>query len=152
MQTSLPVVTALVVVDVQSGFDDPAWGRRNNPGCDANIASLVRAFADGGRPVIYVRHDSRDPSSPLHPSSPGNALKSYLAEHRPALLVTKSVNSSFHGTPDLHSWLTEAGVTGLFMVGTTMTADELSRATATNLHGEFATVVTTEDVLRALAS
>ena len=34
---------------------------------------------------------------------------------------------------------------------TTMTADELARATATNLHEEFATVVTTEDVLRALA-
>ena len=190
MQASLPVGTALVVVDVQSGFDDPAWGRRNNPGCDANIASLVRAFADGGRPVIYVRHDSRDPSSPLHPSSPGNALKSYLAEHRPALLVTKSVNSAFHGTPDLHGWLTEADVTGIVIAGitsnhccettarvggnlgytvlfaldathtfdrkspdgTTMTADELSRATATNLHGEFATVVTTEDVLRALAS
>jgi nicotinamidase-related amidase len=31
--------------------------------------------------------------------------------------------------------------------GRTMTADELARATATNLHGEFATVVTTQDLL-----
>ena len=31
-----------------------------------------------------------------------------------------------------------------------MTADELARATATNLHGEFATVVSTEDLLAAL--
>lgn len=190
MQTSLPVGTALVVVDVQSGFDDPAWGRRNNPGCDANIDRLVRAFAESGRPLVYVRHDSRDPSSPLHPCSPGNALKPYLLEHRPALLVTKSVNSSFHGSPDLNAWLTEAGVTGVVIVGITtnhccettarvggnlgytvhfvldathtfdrespdgtlMTADELSRATATNLHREFATVVTTDDVLTALAS
>jgi hypothetical protein len=30
-----------------------------------------------------------------------------------------------------------------------MTADELSRATATSLHGEFATVVATRDVLSA---
>jgi hypothetical protein len=32
--------------------------------------------------------------------------------------------------------------------GTRMTADELARATATNLHGEFATVVSTADLLR----
>ncbi len=31
--------------------------------------------------------------------------------------------------------------------GETMTADELARATATNLHGEFATVVSTEELL-----
>ena len=31
--------------------------------------------------------------------------------------------------------------------GTLMTADELARATATNLHGEFATVVATSDLV-----
>ncbi|HEY0772766.1 MAG TPA: isochorismatase family protein, partial [Nocardioidaceae bacterium] len=31
--------------------------------------------------------------------------------------------------------------------GTHMTADELARATATNLHGEFATVVSTRDLV-----
>ena len=41
---TLPDRTALVVVDVQVGFDDPAWGPRNNPACDANIGSLVDAF------------------------------------------------------------------------------------------------------------
>jgi hypothetical protein len=30
--------------------------------------------------------------------------------------------------------------------GTVLTADELTRATATNLHGEFATVVTTRQL------
>ena len=34
--------------------------------------------------------------------------------------------------------------------GTTLTAAELARATATNLHGEFATVVSTAEVLEAL--
>ncbi len=33
--------------------------------------------------------------------------------------------------------------------GDTMTADELARATATNLHGEFATVVSTRELLEA---
>jgi nicotinamidase-related amidase len=33
------------------------------------------------------------------------------------------------------------------MDGSTITADELARVTATNLHGEFATVVSTADLL-----
>ncbi len=175
---------ALVVVDAQQGFDDPGWGPRNNEACDDNIDQLVRAWAEHGRPLVYVRHDSSDPGSPLHAGSPGNALKPYLVAE-PDLRVTKSVNSSFHGTPDLHAWLLGAAVDGIVVCGITtnhccdttarvggnlghqvlfaldathtfdrtgpdgrvLTADELARATATNLHGEFATVVTTRDLL-----
>jgi nicotinamidase-related amidase len=179
---------ALVVVDAQKGFDDPSWGRRNNPACDENIAALVERWHAGGRPVVHVRHDSTHPGSPLHPDSPGNALKDYLSV-APDLLVTKSVNSSFHGSPDLHAWLLAHHVDGIVVCGITtnhccettarvggnlghdvlfaidathtfdrtgpdgetMTGDELARATATNLHGEFATVVTTRDLLADLA-
>ncbi|WP_205471814.1 cysteine hydrolase family protein [Nocardioides sp. SYSU D00038] len=185
---NLPDDAALVVVDVQAGFDDPWWGPRDNPGCDANIASLVEAFAGSGRPLVYVRHDSTNPASPLHPSSPGNAFKPYLDAHEPDLLVTKSVNSAFHGSPSLDAWLRERGTTTVVVAGittnhccettarvggnlghdirfvldathtfdrtgpdgTTMTAAELARATGTNLHGEFATVVTTAEVCRAV--
>lgn len=179
---------ALVVVDAQAGFDDPYWGVRNNPRADENIAALVEGFGASGLPLVFVRHDSEEPDSPLHPGQAGNQLKPYL-RRTPDLLVTKQVNSSFHGTPDLHAWLTARGIRGLVIAGittnhccettarvggnlgydvlfaidathtfdrrgpdgTTLTADELARATATNLHGEFATVVTTEQVLEALA-
>ena len=175
---------ALVVVDAQQGFDDPAWGPRNNDACDANIASLVRVRAERGRPVVYVRHDSTEPGSPLHPSSPGNRLKDYL-EPEPDLLVTKSVNSSFLGTPDLDAWLRDRDLDGIVVCGITtnhccettarmggnlghrvlfaldakhtfdrtgpdgsvVTADELMRVTATNLHDEFATVVSTQELV-----
>jgi nicotinamidase-related amidase len=175
---------ALVVVDAQQGFDDPAWGPRDNPRCDDNIAVLVQHWARLGRPLVYVRHDSTDPASPLHPSSPGNALKPYL-DPAPDLLVTKSVNSSFHGSPDLDAWLRGRGVAGLVVCGITtnhccettarvggnlghdvlfaldathtfdrphpdgdvVPAAEVSRVTAANLHGEFATVVATADLL-----
>jgi nicotinamidase-related amidase len=176
---------ALVVVDAQQGFDDPWWGARNNPACDDNIAALVGRWAAQDRPLVYVRHDSRNPESPLFTGSAGNRLKDYLAPE-PDLLVTKSVNSSFHGSPDLHRWLQATGAEGIVVCGITtnhccettarvggnlghhvlfaidathtfdrkgpdgdtVSADELARVTATNLHGEFADVVRTEDLLR----
>jgi nicotinamidase-related amidase len=108
----------VVLVDVQQGFDDPWWGRRNNPEADRNMRRLADAFRRAGHLIVHVRHDSTDPASPLHPSQPGNALKSYLSPG-PDMLVTKSVNSSFHGTPDLHRWLTAQQVSTLVVAGIT---------------------------------
>lgn len=180
--------TALVVIDVQDAFDDPRWGRRNNGDADRNVANLVDAFGNAGLPVVFVQHASGKPGSPFHPDNPGHALKDYLRTSTPDLLVTKTVHSSFHGTPDLHRWLVASGIGRLVISGITtnhccettarvagdlgydvlfaldathtfdrispeghvVTADELARATATNLHGEFATVVTTQQVLELL--
>lgn len=108
--------TALIVVDLQTGFDDPKWGRRNNPECEANIVVLVEAWQAAGRPVVYVRHDSVTPGSPLRPGLPGNALRPELPSN-PDLLVTKDVNSAFFGSPDLHGWLQDRGVTGVAIAG-----------------------------------
>lgn len=182
--------TALIVVDVQRGFDDPAWwGQRDSPGCEENIGTLVKEWRAHDRPVVFVRHDSDDPCSPLHPGHPGNAFKEVLVGD-PDLLVTKSVNSGFHGSPDLHAWLqaehldgivicgittnhcceTPARVGGnlgygvLFaldathtfdrkdLAGTVAPAAEIGRMTALNLHGEFATVVRTQDLVGSRSS
>ena len=109
---------ALLVVDVQRGFEDPWWGRRDNPAADQNIEALTEAFAGTGRPLIFVRHDSTDPASPLHPTRTGNHLKPYLTQ-TPALEVRKTVNSSFHGTPDLNAWLFARGIEQLVIAGIT---------------------------------
>jgi nicotinamidase-related amidase len=123
-------------------------------------------------------------TSPLHPSNPGNAFKPVISGE-PDLLVSKSVNSSFHGTPDLDGWLRGQGLEGIVVCGITtnhccettarvggnlgydvlfaldathsfdrespngdqVSADMLAHVTATNLHGEFATVVSTADLL-----
>ncbi len=177
--------TALVVVDAQQGFVDvDYWGRRDNPACEDNILALVTRWRERGRPVVLVRHDSTDPNSPLHPSQPGNALLPGV-DGPHDLLVTKSVNSSFHGAPDLDAWLRAEGMEAMVVCGITtnhccettarvggnlghrvlfaldathtfdradpdgdvIPAEVLARVTGTNLHGEFATVVRTAELL-----
>ena len=108
--------TALLVVDVQKGFDDPRWPARNNPECESNVAALVDAWRERGQPVVFVRHDSTEPDSPFRPGGPGNDLREFLAG-RPDLLVAKSVNSSFHGEPDLDAWLRSEGIERIAVCG-----------------------------------
>ncbi|MFE7858998.1 cysteine hydrolase family protein [Streptomyces sp. NPDC057403] len=114
---------ALVVVDVQKGFDEAGfWGPRNNPGADDNIAALIDVWQSRGRPVVFVRHDSSKPESPLRPGYEGNDLKDYVEQRRgkgsgPELFLTKSVNSAFLGTPDLGAWLREAGISQFVLAG-----------------------------------
>lgn len=180
---------ALLVIDVQRGFDDAEfWGPRDNPDAERNIEALLDAWQQTGRPVVLVRHDSVTEGSPLRAGTPGNALREFVEVRRgkgtgPELLVTKTVNSAFYGTPDLHAWLRAAGVrqlvaTGvqtnmcvetttrmggnlgydmLFALDATHTFDraglsaaELARATAANLDGEFARVVSTAQLLAAV--
>lgn len=182
---SLPDDAVLVVVDVQRGFGDgDYWGERDNPDAESNIAALLAEWRSRERPVVFVRHDSENPSSPLHPDSAGNAFQDVITGE-PDLLVHKSANSSFHGTPDLHAWLQERGATHVVVCGITtnhccettarvagnlgydtyfvldathtfdrtgpdgelVPAATLARITATNLHGEFATVVSTAEVV-----
>lgn len=176
---------ALVVIDVQKGFDEPFWGPRNNPACDTNIAALADAWIRSGRPIVVVTHDSINTESPLAPDNPGNALKAVVANLAADLLVTKRVNSAFLGEPDLAAWLRTHGVGQMAIVGiqtnmcceTTarhgsnlgfdvlfvadatytfdkqgpdgviVSADELARVTVVNLHGEFATIASTAQLV-----
>jgi nicotinamidase-related amidase len=108
---------ALVVVDMQKAFDDPGfWGPRNNPAGEENVAALIAARGERGLPVVFVRHDSKEPASPLRAGQPGNAVKE-MVSGEPDLLVTKHVNSAFHGDPDLAGWLRATGVKTIVVCG-----------------------------------
>ncbi|EFL18540.1 cysteine hydrolase family protein [Streptomyces sp. C] len=112
--------SALLVIDVQKGFDDTAfWGKRDNPDAEGNIAALMDAWREAGRPVVLVQHASLRPGSVLAPAHPGHAFKDFVEDRRgqEALLVTKTVNSSFYGTPDLAEWLTRIGIRQLVVTG-----------------------------------
>ncbi|MFI1682089.1 cysteine hydrolase family protein [Streptomyces sp. NPDC020607] len=126
---------ALVVVDVQKGFEEEEfWGARNNPAADDNIASLIDVWQATGRPVVFVRHDSPKPESPLRPGYVGNGFKEYVEERRgkgagDELLVSKTVNSAFYGTPDLDAWFQAAGIAQVVVAGiqTNMCAETTAR-------------------------
>ena len=179
---------ALVVIDVQQGFssyDEP--GERNNPDCENNISKLIDAWRARGLPIVYVRHDSKSETSVLRPGQPGNDFKDVLTGE-PDLLVTKSVNSAFYGTPDLDAWLKQNNISELalggiqtnmccdvtarmagnmgydvwFVIdamhtfaktayGVKLSAHQLSDATAVNLQGDFAEVISAEEAVTRLA-
>lgn len=110
--------TTLIVVDMQHGFYDESWGATTNyPACENNVELLLAAWSAKNMPVVIVRHDSVNPVSPLCISGPGNALIPTVAAAHPDLLVTKTVNSSFYGTPDLEHWLRSENIDQIVVCG-----------------------------------
>jgi nicotinamidase-related amidase len=109
---------ALLIIDVQQGFDEPALGRRNNPGAEGNIARLLAAWRDSGRPVFHVQHLSTDPGSPLRPGQPGVEIKDLVRPRGGEPVIPKRVNSAFIGT-DLEARLRQAGIAVLVIAGLT---------------------------------
>jgi nicotinamidase-related amidase len=88
----------LLVIDMQMGFDDPAWGVRNNPMAEANVAALLAAWRAAGAPVLHVHHDSPSPTGLLRPGTPGNAVKPEARPLAGERVYRKRVNSAFIGT------------------------------------------------------
>ena len=110
--------TALIVIDVQVGFDDPKWGIRNNPDAEQNIANLINHWRDKSRPVIHVQHCSTEDDSPLHPDKPGAEFKACAVPIDGERVFKKSVNSAFIGT-SLEKHLRDKQIDELVIVGLT---------------------------------
>jgi nicotinamidase-related amidase len=115
---SLPAETALLLIDVQQGLDDPRWGERNNPQAEQRIAELLAAWRATGRPVIHVQHLSREPESPLREDAPGHAFKVEALPVPGEPVFRKHVNSAFIGT-DLEAHLRAQGIGTLVVAGIT---------------------------------
>jgi nicotinamidase-related amidase len=118
---------ALLVVDMQLGFNDRRWGRRNNPGAESQAMRLMHHWRSSGRQVVIVRHDSTDPGSPLFPEHPGNAFKPGFEPCEGDWLIGKRVNSAFIDT-ELQPRLRAAGIVGVTLVG--LTTDQCVSTTA----------------------
>lgn len=109
---------ALLLIDVQKAFDDPAWGARNNPQAEQRIGELLSAWRQASRPVIHVQHLSTSPNSLLRPNQPGCAFKPEAHPREGEPIFQKSVNSAFIGTA-LETYLREQGIKKLILVGFT---------------------------------
>jgi nicotinamidase-related amidase len=183
----LPPNAALLIIDVQKAIDHPSWGRRNNPQAEEHINRLLSAWRRTGRPVIHVRHVSREPGSTYRPGQEGCEFKPEVQPLDGERIVTKHTNSAFIGT-ELDVLLRQARIFSVVICGvitnnsveaTARVAGNLgyetyvvSDATATfdkvdfsgglrsaedvhalslaNLQGEYATVVSTAEVLARL--
>ena len=133
---------ALVVVDVQRGFDDPVWGERNNSEAERRVGCLLDAWREADRPIVHLHRDSVEPDSPLRPDRPGNAFKPEAEPHDGEAVLSKAVNSGFVGT-DLEARLHDAGAERVTLVGlTTDHCVSTTARTAANLG--FETVVVTD--------
>lgn len=110
--------SALLLVDVQKGLDDPSLGERNNADAETNMAKLLAAWRQRQKPVIHVRHCSVEPKSPLRPELPGNAFKDVVKPLPHEMTFSKSANSAFIGT-GLEQYLRGSGISALVIVGLT---------------------------------
>lgn len=112
--------TALLLIDVQRGFEQTAYwgGHRNNPDAEQKMSRLLAAWREQQLPVIHVKHDSVNPHSPLRPGQPGNQIRPEVFPRADEVLFSKTVNSAFIGT-SLEAYLRQQGVSKLVICGLT---------------------------------
>jgi len=125
---------ALLVVDMQRGFDDRIWGRRNNPGMESRVAQLLSAWRASERLVLHAKHLSTDPVSPLRPGQDGNDFKPEAVPLIGEAVIEKRVHSCFIGT-DLEGHLRRHRCQTLVVAGlTTNHCVSTTVRMAANLH------------------
>ncbi|MED4750537.1 cysteine hydrolase family protein [Brevibacillus choshinensis] len=111
---NIPKNAALLLIDVQNHFDDPALGKRNNPNAEENMSELLHIWRKTRRPVIHIQHIS----NPALPHHLGRDIKEIVAPLPDEPVMMKSVNSAFIGT-NLEKYLHESGIETLVIVGLT---------------------------------
>ena len=119
--------TALLVIDVQQAFNNPAWGARNNPQAEQRIADLLEAWRARSMPIFHIHHRNPAPGSLFNPGSPGVPVKPEAQPLPGEPVLFKRVNSSFIGT-DLETRLRSERIETVVICG--ITTDHCCSTTA----------------------
>lgn len=112
----LPHSTALLLIDVQRGWDNPYWGERNNPEAELQIERLLAAFRKASRPVLHIQHVSQESNSFFYAGEPGMDFKLEAQPFNGEGVIHKHVHSAFMGT-DLEAQLRQMEVDRLVIAG-----------------------------------
>ncbi len=126
---------ALILVDIQKGFDDINYwgGQRNNPDAEINAGKLLKLWRDNKLPLFHIQHCSSNPKSLLHDTKEGNEFKEITAPIDDEPVIKKNVNSAFIGT-NLKEQLDNAKISTLVIIG--LTTDHCI-STTTRMAGNF---------------
>ncbi|MTI31065.1 cysteine hydrolase family protein [Xanthovirga aplysinae] len=111
---------ALILVDIQTAFDDEAYwgGNRNNKNAEKYARQILKRWRELKLPIFHIRHSSQNPNSKLHASQPGFAIKDDVKPLDDEIVITKEVNSAFIGT-DLKERLDQLEIRTVVILGLT---------------------------------
>ena len=111
---------ALILVDIQKGFENEDYwgGNRNNKDAEVICGRILRKWRELNLPIFHIRHSSTNPNSKLHKQNAGFDFNENVLPQENEPIITKSVNSAFIGT-NLKEQLDGLGITTLVIVGLT---------------------------------
>ena len=111
---------ALILIDIQKGFDDEEYwgGNRNNKDAEEKSALILNKWRELNLPVFHVVHSSQNAISRLHESHPGFEIKDEVKPIDGEPVIKKDVNSAFIGT-DLKERLDNLEINKLVIIGFT---------------------------------
>ncbi len=112
--------TALLLIDIQKGFDDEDYwgGNRNNKDAEKKSAVILKKWRELSLPIFHIVHSSQNTVSRLHESHPGFEIKDEVKPIDGEPVIKKDVNSAFIGT-DLKQRLNSQKINKLVIVGLT---------------------------------
>lgn len=178
-------MVALVIIDQQQGINYPKLGPRNNANAERNILELLLRWRSANRPVIHVKHCSKQPDSVFWPEQAGFEFKQDFLRLQNEWVIEKAVPCAITGSA-FASILDELNEKQIVIVGASTnnsveatarsagnlgfdtyvvedacfafdkrdyygelrSAAEVHAMSLANLDGEYATVMSADDVLQ----
>ena len=110
----------LICINLQQAFQDEAYwgGNRNNQNAEEISSQIIAKWREINEQIIHVRHSSTNANSKLHKDSKGFQFHPSCLPIEGEIVLTKSVNSCFIGTP-LKQLLDERNCSTVVIIGVT---------------------------------